>query len=471
MPRSSKKSTTPKASEPTASEKTAPGKQPEQQPETPKAAAVAEQHASTVMSDVDAKPGDVVFSEAPILTVSQKTAAFTLEDLQRWLIKFGLLDAGSRTTVLAMPHHKKAASGGILADLVGRRGENVQEKLRLPNGVSHDEAWLLLRVVERNAIEIQTAEHQWDSMLLPTLAAVNHSCLPNGAVGMGNQPGTVEVRALKALAAGEKVTISYLDEESLLSSTSERRKKLAARRQLECACTRCAGTDILRAFRCPKQTCNGLLHAMGAGDCLSTCARCGKSATDHATGEILAAERRLLEASPEARRSMQRVSGSLSIALQKRDAAAFSSAIEVAMHALGKGASAASDNKQVDASHYAIVGVAKDAAVVRTLLGDSLAATGRGELAAKMWRAAARELREGIDNEHRAFPLPRHGRLLDLVGLAGLHGRAGCETEARACFAEAFSEIDLVSWSAPKERREELQAMRENIETMLAAAN
>merc|ERR1712008_284458 len=190
-----------------------------------------------------------------------------------------------------------------------------------------------------------------------------------------------------------------------------------------------------------------------------------------ATADMLAAERRLLEVAPEARRSLQKVAGSLSIALQKRDAAAFSSASEVAMHALGKGASAAADNKQVDASHHAIVGLAKDAATVRTLLGDSLAATGRGELAAKMWRAAARELREGIDNEYRAFPLPRHGHLLDLIGLAGLHGRAGCEAETRACFAEAFAEIDLVSWSAPQERREELQTMRENLKTMLAAAN
>jgi len=295
--------------------------------------------------------------------------------------------------------------------------------------------------------------------------------LPNAALGLGNQPGNVELRALRALAAGESVTISYLDEEQLMSPTSERRKQLEGRRQFECSCTRCVGTDVLRAFRCPKQTCKGLLHALGAGDGLSSCSCCGKEPTDHATSQILAAERRLLEVAPEARRGLQRVAGSLSIALQKRDAAGFSSASEVAMHALGKGAMTTNENKQVDASHQAVVGLAKDAASVRTLLGDSLAATGRAELGAKMWRAAARELREGIDNEYNAFPSPRYGRLLDLVGLAGLHGRAGCETEARACFAEAFAEIDLVLWSAPQERREELQTMRENIETMLAAVN
>jgi len=472
MGRSGKKSATPKASKPTVSEQ-----KPEQLPEPASEplqrqdSQRSQQHAFRVTCEADAKPGDVVFSEAPILNVSQKKASYMLEDLQRWLIKFGLLDVDSRITVLAMPYHKKAASGGILAGLVGKRGEHVEERLRLTNGVSSDEAWALLRIVERNAIEVQTAENQWDSMLLPSIPGIKHSCLPNAALGLGNQPGIVDLRALKALAAGESVTISYFDEEHLLSSTSERRKQLEARRQFECDCTRCVGIDVLRAFRCPKQTCRGVLNAVGAGDGLSSCRVCQKVPTDHATSEILAAERRLLEIAPEARIGLQKVAGSLSIAVQKRDAAGFSSAMEVAMHALGKGATAASDNKQVDASHIAVVGLAKDAAKVRTLLGDSLAATGRGELAAKMWRAAARELREGIDNENRAFPLPRHGRLLDLVGLAGVHGRTGCEAEARACFAEAFAEIDLVSWSAPQERREELQIMRENIETMLAAAN
>lgn len=416
-------------------------------------------------------PGEVVFSETPVLAMTQNGAASTLVYLQGWVDRFGFLSADQRASVLNLHHSEKAASEGPLASLMGKHGEKVAEVMRVPNGVTSEDVWALLCIIESNAIELRNRDGLSRCVLLLKVCRMNHSCLPNVLIGPGKGDGDVEVRVLRPILAGEELTVSYIDDEALLSPTPERRARLYGRWQFQCACDRCVGPDGLRAFRCHKQTCKGLVHTLAASDTMTTCKACGKSMSANITADALAAEKKVISMAPDAIRELHKSAGSLSVALHKRDAEAFDSGSAIAMHSLGQCSTLATSNKQVDPSHHSMMPMAKAAATCRTLLGDSLAATGRSELAMKMWGPAAGELKEAMDSEHKGLPLPRYSRIVDLLGLAGLHSRLGKSEAARACLQEALSTISLISWACGPDRRAELEAMQKGVETALADEN
>ena len=69
---------------------------------------------------------------------------------------------------------------------------------------------------------------------------MNHSCLPNckvSAVAEAAQGTTVTVRALRAVAAGEELSITYI---GLNQGVRERRKLLKKGYGFRCSCKRCA---------------------------------------------------------------------------------------------------------------------------------------------------------------------------------------------------------------------------------------
>mmetsp|Transcript_130134 Transcript_130134/g.417590 ORF Transcript_130134/g.417590 Transcript_130134/m.417590 type:complete len:541 (+) Transcript_130134:51-1673(+) len=422
------------------------------------------------------EPGEVVLRATPVMEISRKGQALTIEELQRWAYKFMLLDSNQRERVLAMSSQKKAAPAGALASLVGKRGEQVAELIRVPNGVTAEDLWTLFRILESSAFEVAATEESAQVVLLLLGCSMNHSCLPNALLGPGAKKGTIEVRTLRPIGAGEEVTISYIDEQSLFRPVADRRAALSRRRQFACACDRCAGPDTLRVFRCMRQTCRGSVMASASdGDgssssstTLTACGTCGKVPAGHGASEVLAAEQRILDVAKEVTRTLQKTAGGLSIALAKRDGAAFAPASEAAMHALGTCANLVSSNKQVEPQHFAVAGLAKSAATLRTLMGDSLAATNRGELASKMWGAAAGELGEAIQNEYKALPLPRDGRIMDLVGVAGLLSRLAKPEAAQRYFEDALNDIRLIGWACAPSRREELESMRQGVEAALA---
>ncbi|CAE8589610.1 unnamed protein product [Polarella glacialis] len=60
------------------------------------------------------------------------------------------------------------------------------------------------------------------------------------------------MRARKAIAAGDEITVSYLAEEALLESTASRRTQLEATKHFLCNCGTCSATlDLVRGFACP----------------------------------------------------------------------------------------------------------------------------------------------------------------------------------------------------------------------------
>lgn len=79
---------------------------------------------------------------------------------------------------------------------------------------------------------------------------VRHSCAPN-AVCTARRDGAVVVRAVRAIARGAEITVSFLDEMQLLWPTRRRRECLLELRYAVCRCARCTRPDRTCAVRCP----------------------------------------------------------------------------------------------------------------------------------------------------------------------------------------------------------------------------
>lgn len=108
-------------------------------------------------------------------------------------------------------------------------------------------------------------------LLFEKCCRFNHSCAPNAEYGLTDQ-NHMKVRALRNIAAGEEVYISYLGNAVLLSS-SLRKRLLKERYFFECACPLCSvPTDTLEALACV--ACGG--HAIPG----QSCANCGRLCDD-----------------------------------------------------------------------------------------------------------------------------------------------------------------------------------------------
>ncbi|CAE8723254.1 unnamed protein product [Polarella glacialis] len=424
--------------------------------------------------------GDLVFREVPALAIDQASTSPEVPDLQSWVDSFAALAAPARAQVLKLHCPDEAAQGGTLAALLGSGGERLGNLLRFPAGVSHEEIWRLLRIVECNTFGVNSESGGSLVELLPGLSRLNHSCLPNALRGPGSEAGTVEVRAVRPVATGEELSISYLDEEQLLSPRARRRARLSGRWQFRCGCERCVGPDLVRVFRCPAGgMCGskGLLSPKAGADVDDTgisslegvtCGGCGREMPASFAEKAIAAELRLAETAPPARRTAEAAVGRLSAALEARDGPAFEKAVEVGMEALARLAGCAVSCPEVAPSHHLVAGLAKAAATLRAVLGDGLAAAGRKELAQDMWGRAAAEMQEAMAAEYSALPLPRDGRIADLIGLSGLYQRLGRTDDARGCLTDAVSGMRSVYWACAPDQRASSQEMQRGVEEFLA---
>mmetsp|Transcript_118725 Transcript_118725/g.335846 ORF Transcript_118725/g.335846 Transcript_118725/m.335846 type:complete len:516 (+) Transcript_118725:127-1674(+) len=98
--------------------------------------------------------------------------------------------------------------------------------------------------------------------LFAHVACANHSCRPNAAL-RPDVDGKMRFLALRPVAAGDEVTISYVSDDDLLRPTNWRRCRLRAW-GFECHCERCVAPDDTRGLRCPR--CNvGVVRAVMRG--------------------------------------------------------------------------------------------------------------------------------------------------------------------------------------------------------------
>lgn len=427
-----------------------------------------------VLVSIDALgPGDLVLREVPVLSVRQSSASPTLQDLHEWADCFVALAPEQRTAILGLHCEPCVSRNGALADLMGPQGQKVDSLLR-NSSVSKEDLWQFLRIMECNTFQVPEPDGMVRVEMLLTTSRLNHSCMPNALRGPGAQDGTIEVRALRPVAAGEELTISYVDEDVLLSPCEARRDRLESRWLFRCQCQRCSSPDLLRAFACPAGPmckAKGCVHAGAGGGGLSACVQCGRSLPLEAASSALDAEARLEAVVPEAHREAMTAAGELNAAVQARDGPAFEKAADVAMKALGRCAVAAASCPEVSPAHFRVAALAKAAATLRTVLGDGLAAARKADLAKDMWNRAAGELGEAVANERRALALPRDGRVADLVGLSGIYKRLGREAEARQTLSDALDDMRTIYWAcAPAQRASSMQMMKGVEEALNEAA-
>jgi len=412
------------------------------------------------------EPGDLIFNEKPVLAVTQASASPTLFELQEWVNSFAALESTVRTDILQLCCPDQAAAGGHLASVLGLDGDGASTQLRCPASVTSEELWRFLRVLECNSFQVSTEDGRCRVELLLTTSRTNHSCLPNALRGPGSSPGMVEIRALRPVAAGEEISISYVDEEILTKPTGVRHERLRNRWQFRCGCVRCAAPDMLRAFRCP--SCRGMVLVAPDGRSFAPCRDCGTCLSTAEADDAMKAEQELAECVPDAVRDAQVTAGAVQSALERRDGPGFEKASEAAVKALGKCAAAAAKHPQVLPAHHLVVALAKAASTLRAVLGDGLMAGGREDMAKEYWRLAAAEMQEAIEAEYTALPIPRDGRIADLIGLGGFHRRLDKVDACRGCLSESLEAMRLTYWACEPQRKAAAQAMQQGVQAAVA---
>jgi len=136
-----------------------------------------------------------------------------------------------------------------------------------------------------------------DQVVFASLSMVNHACFPNCIVD--GDEGTL--RATRDVAAGEELTVSYLNDGQLLWPRERRRTELQQRWDFNCNCRRCAeAADDVRCFNGCTITmgCSGHLLAVRPSEAraacghgvLLRCSKCQEPASANQTQMLLAAE-------------------------------------------------------------------------------------------------------------------------------------------------------------------------------------
>jgi SET and MYND domain-containing protein len=117
------------------------------------------------------------------------------------------------------------------------------------------EVMLLLSKLELNAFTISDFDTRPVGIgVFPRAALINHSCAPNATASF--EANTAYVRALRRIAPGEEVTVSYID---IGEPCAKRRAELRVSFGFDCRCERCMAGDpkALMALRCCDPSCAG----------------------------------------------------------------------------------------------------------------------------------------------------------------------------------------------------------------------
>ena len=143
----------------------------------------------------------------------------------------------------------------------------------LVEGLGVDDLMHLFSRIECNQFGIWgKKDNLYGRALYLPCALFNHSCLPNC---VRVQSGiNIRIQALRPIARGEELCISYID---LEGNTSDRRELLRKHYLFDCVCVRCLDATeqsdrIVEAMMCKKKMCSGLLISSGSS---RVCASCG----------------------------------------------------------------------------------------------------------------------------------------------------------------------------------------------------
>mmetsp|Transcript_87949 Transcript_87949/g.247096 ORF Transcript_87949/g.247096 Transcript_87949/m.247096 type:complete len:469 (+) Transcript_87949:29-1435(+) len=212
----------------------------------------------------DFAKGELLVREAPLLHVPR---GVSLKDL-------GAAAAELRAANLFVPD----------------AGSPVLRQLRQQARTQCEDGFFLKTVLHFNSFAAGVSGR--DQSVFATLARANHSCAPNCVVD--GDDGTL--RAIRDVQKGEALTVSYIDEATLLWPRERRQAELRKRWDFLCDCARCsAPADDVRRFRkCHVCDCGGDLlvdHVGAVGEVSALrCVRCRVTLGATESRALLAAE-------------------------------------------------------------------------------------------------------------------------------------------------------------------------------------
>ena len=145
-------------------------------------------------------------------------------------------DKDKAAAAAASPPEKEPI--GLLTSLQANACDLPPEQLQLLSklsGVSVASVASLIYQVRTNACQIVRGGRKVGSALSVLMGWHNHDCMPSASSTVAAD-GMVTLTALRDIAEGEEVTISYID---ATQPVEERRKTLMAHYGFECRCGRC----------------------------------------------------------------------------------------------------------------------------------------------------------------------------------------------------------------------------------------
>ena len=98
------------------------------------------------------------------------------------------------------------------------------------------ENWKVLDVWRSNSFRLHS--HQYETALFPTIARINHECVPNAQANFQEEMGSFNVHATRNIEEGEEVSLSYLPVDGL-ALREERVGKLETGYGFVCGCPAC----------------------------------------------------------------------------------------------------------------------------------------------------------------------------------------------------------------------------------------
>jgi hypothetical protein len=118
----------------------------------------------------------------------------------------------------------------------------------------------LLSIFRSNAFSLNN-DSKFEQAIFPSIARLNHECIPNAQANFNDQSETMNVQALRDITPDEEITLSYLDDVGEVT-TPERQERLESY-GFECNCAICdSGTPAAKASKFRRSSMNAVLREL-----------------------------------------------------------------------------------------------------------------------------------------------------------------------------------------------------------------
>lgn len=150
-----------------------------------------------------------------------------------------------KSTILAPLHAQLGPDNTMAASLKGTIIPTIKTLRALGIDIFADEkwdTWVLFIILARLANNHRADTLSNDGFLMainPFYSFINHSCDPNAQYGGASDDSSVTILAIKPIAKGEEICVSYLDSDNRKLGVKERQKLLTAWVGEVCFCQKC----------------------------------------------------------------------------------------------------------------------------------------------------------------------------------------------------------------------------------------